>query len=90
MAHEERLKGSTEINQGLLLLREEEWRKMENNEGQLLLTGEDWLKRTNKEGTRGSRESRAREVNHRIRDKSRVRCLNFQAYWYFVAECRKP
>lgn len=49
-AHEERLRGQTEVNEGKLLLTEEEWKKRENAEGQLLLTREEWMKKTGKEG----------------------------------------
>ncbi|KAL8158094.1 hypothetical protein AgCh_002703 [Apium graveolens] len=64
--------------------------RRENNEGQLLLTREDCLKRTNKEGTRCVGENCAIDVNRGIRDKSRVRSFNCQAYGHFIAECRKP
>lgn len=71
-AHEERLKGTTETNQGQLLLTEEEWRKRENNEGQLLLTSEEWLKRSNRNGTRSGVQNRVKDGTRGIRDKSRV------------------
>ncbi|KAL8097180.1 hypothetical protein AgCh_030333 [Apium graveolens] len=44
-AHEERLRGKTEVCGEQLLLTEEEWRKREKNEGHLLLTREEWLKK---------------------------------------------
>lgn len=48
-AHEERLKGPTESNEGQqLLLTEEEWQRKENAEGKLLLTREEWLRRSGK------------------------------------------
>lgn len=31
-----------------------------------------------------------KEGNRGIRDKSRVRCFNCQAYGHFAVECRKP
>ena len=89
-AHEERLKGINEVNQGQLLLTEEEWRKRENNEGQLLLTREEWLKRTNRNGTRSGGENRGKDGVRGVRDKSRVRCFKCQAYGHFAVECRKP
>lgn len=76
--------GITEINQGQLLLTEEEWRRKESNEGMVLLTREEWLKRTSKEGTRGKDGVRG------VRDRSRVWCFNCQAYGHFVYECRNP
>ncbi|XP_074338389.1 uncharacterized protein LOC141676202 [Apium graveolens] len=87
-AHEERLRGQTEVNQGQLLLTEEEWRKKEGN-AQLLLTREEWLKKTSKEGARGNSEFRGRD-NRMGRDKSRVRCFNCQNYGNFSSECHKP
>lgn len=85
-AHEERLRGSIETNQGQLLLTEEEWRKRENHEGQLLLTREEWIKR-NKEGTRSTSENRG---NRGGRDRGKMRCFNCQAFGHFAYECRKP
>lgn len=85
-AHEERLHGSIETNQGQLLLTEEEWRKRENHEGQLLLTREEWIKR-NKEGTRSTSENRG---NRGGRDRGKMRCFNCQAFGHFSYECRKP
>lgn len=54
-AHEEQIKGKTEVKESSLLLTEEEWAKREKGEGKLLLTQEEWLKRTNKEGSSGFR-----------------------------------
>lgn len=54
-AHEERVKGKTEIKESRLLLTEEEWARREKADGKLLLTREEWLKRTNKEGSSGSK-----------------------------------
>lgn len=82
-AHEERLRGVTETNQGQLLLTEDEWKKRENSEGQLLLTREEWLKRSNREGTRG-------DSVRGVKDKSRVRCFNCQLQGHFAYECHKP
>ncbi|KAL8107457.1 hypothetical protein AgCh_024023 [Apium graveolens] len=87
-AHEERLRGQSEVNQGQLLLTEEEWRKKEGS-AQLLLTREEWLKKTSREGARGTSEFRGRD-NRGGRDKSKVRCYNFQNYGHFASECRKP
>lgn len=45
-AHEERLRGQTEINGGHLLPTEEEWQKKENEERKLLLTKEERRRNT--------------------------------------------
>ncbi|XP_074361016.1 uncharacterized protein LOC141701224 [Apium graveolens] len=87
-AHEERLCGTSEMNQGQLLLTEEEWRKRENHEGQLLLTREEWMKKT-REGNRGPSDNRGKISNRGGRDMSRMRCFNCQAFGHFAYECRK-
>lgn len=90
-AHEERLRGQTETNQGSqgkLLLTEEEWRKKESHDSQLLLTRDEWLKRTKEGGSRGG-EYRGKDGNRWGRDRSRGRCFNCQAYGHFAADCRK-
>ncbi|KAL8107947.1 hypothetical protein AgCh_024380 [Apium graveolens] len=46
-AHEERVKGKTEMKETQLMLTEEEWAKREGEEKKLLLTREEWLKRNN-------------------------------------------
>ncbi|XP_074347707.1 uncharacterized protein LOC141686579 [Apium graveolens] len=86
-AHEERLRGHPEMNQGQLLLTEEDWKKKERVDGQLLMTREEWLKKTNKEGTRRNIEFRG---NRGSRDRSKLRCFNCQTYGHFAYECRKP
>ncbi|XP_074352318.1 uncharacterized protein LOC141691479 [Apium graveolens] len=88
-AHEERLCGISEMNQGQLLLTGGEWRKRENHKGQLLLTREEWMKKT-KEGNRGPSENLGKESNRGGRDRSRMRCFNCQAFGHFAYECRKP
>ncbi|KAK1378600.1 DUF4219 domain-containing protein [Heracleum sosnowskyi] len=55
-AHEERLRGQTEVNERKLLLTKEEWRKRECIEGHILLTQKEWLNRTNRDGARSSGE----------------------------------
>lgn len=82
-AHEERVKGRSEVKESRLLLTEEEWEKREKKEGKLLLTREEWLKRSNKEGTSGFK-------GRVMRDKSNVKCFNCQGYGHFAVECRKP
>ena len=88
-AHEERMRGSSETNQGHLLLTEEEWRKRDSSEGHLLLTREEWMKK-NSEGTRNINENRGREANRGGRDRSKLRCFNCQGLGHFAYECRKP
>lgn len=85
-AHEERLKGQTEVKGDQLLLTKEEWLKKEGNEAKLLLTREEWQKRFNKGGTDGSSNPRGRWG----RDKIRIKCYNCHAYGHYMAECRKP
>lgn len=70
-------------NDNKLMLTEEEWRRRENSKGKLLLTREEWLQRSNKTG-----EGQSSGV--RVRDKSRVRCVNCSAYGHFAYECKKP
>ncbi|XP_074364602.1 uncharacterized protein LOC141705607 [Apium graveolens] len=88
--HEERVRGQVETSQGQLLLTKEEWRQKDNQDGKLLLTREEWLKRSNKEGTQGGGEYRGKEAVHGVRDRSKIRCFNCQAYGHFSTECRKP
>lgn len=54
------------------------------------MTREEWLKRTNKEGTKVGGESRGKDGNKGVRDRSKLRCFNCQTYGHFVYECRKP
>ncbi|KAL8100917.1 hypothetical protein AgCh_032970 [Apium graveolens] len=84
--HEERIKGSTEITGGQVLLTEEEWIKKENSENKLLLTREEWKKRMHRGGAEGNSGARGRGG----RDKSRIRCYNCHIYGHYAAECRKP
>lgn len=88
-AHEERIRGQVDVNEGKLLLTEDEWRKREQTEGQLLLTREEWLKRQ-RDGARSSGETRGREWVRGNRDRSKIRCFNCGAYGHYAAECRKP
>ncbi|KAL8154556.1 hypothetical protein AgCh_000066 [Apium graveolens] len=78
------------VEEGQLLLTKEEWRQKDNQDGKLLLTREEWLKRSNKEGTQGGGEYRGKEAVHGVRDRSKIRCFNCQAYGHFSTECRKP
>lgn len=92
MAHEERLKGQVE-NSGnqQLILTEEEWLKKEKEDGKLLHTRDEWIKRSNRGGTEVyTQRPRGKDNNRGVRDKSRVRCFNCQAYGHFAAECKKP
>ena len=84
-AHEERIKGSTEIAVGQVLLTEEEWLRREGSNHKLLLTREEWQKRMNKGSAEGSSNMRGRG-----RDKSKIRCYNCHIYGHYAAECRKP
>ncbi|KAK1400343.1 CCHC-type domain-containing protein [Heracleum sosnowskyi] len=85
-AHEERLKGTTEVTDSQVLLTEEEWRKRENSDSKLLLTREEWQKRMNRGGNEGGSNTGGRNG----RDKSRIRCYNCHIYGHYAAECRKP
>ena len=95
-AHEERVRGQIEATGGQLLLTEEEWLRQEKTEGQLLLTSEKWARRSGKARTETFQTQRNRgntsyaREGIRVRDKSRVRCFNCNAYGHFAAECRKP
>lgn len=88
-AHEERIRGQTDVTEGKLLLTEEEWRKRENTEGQLLLTRDEWLKRSGKEGGRSSNENRGRDWGRGARDRGKLRCFNCGLLGHYAAECRK-
>lgn len=83
-AHEERVKGKTEVKESRLLLTEEEWAKREKAEGKLLLTREEWLKRNNKEGSSTFKTKVGRF------DKSNVKCYNCNIYGHIASECRRP
>lgn len=89
-AHEERLRGQTENTGGQLLLTKEEWSRRENGEGQLLFTREEWIK-GNKGGAEvsPSQKNRGYQGVRGVRDRSKVRCFNCQAYGHFAIECRK-
>ncbi|KAL8123365.1 hypothetical protein AgCh_011366 [Apium graveolens] len=88
-AHEERVRGKPEPSQGHLLMTEEEWKRKENLERQLMLTREEWMRRSSKEGARGA-ENRGKEIIRGVRDRSKVRCFNYQTYGHFIVKCRKP
>lgn len=89
-AHEERLHGQVENNEGQqLLLTADEWLKRENNEEKLLLTREEWLKRSSKLTQPGASDYRTRD-NRSVRDRSQLKCFNCNGYGHFAAECRKP
>ena len=90
-AHEERLRGPAEVNEGKLLLTEEDWKKRENIEGKLLLTRDEWLKKSSKVGYKGSGsgDNRGKDIYRGVRDRSRVRCFNCSAYGHFATECCK-
>ncbi|XP_074356746.1 uncharacterized protein LOC141696515 [Apium graveolens] len=47
------------------------------------------MRRSSKEGARGG-ENRGKEIVRGVRDRSKVRCFNFQTYRNFAVECRKP
>lgn len=87
-AHEERIRGSTEVKGGQLLMTEGEWLKTESHAGELLLTREEWAKRANKSGIdqKGKRDSSSRGG----RDRSRIRCFNCNILGHYASECRKP
>lgn len=89
-AHEERLQGPIEHNEGQqLLLTEEEWLKRKNGDGKLLLTREEWLKKSGKMSTPSGGDYRAKD-NRIVRDRSQVKCFICGGYDHFAAECRKP
>ncbi|XP_074363328.1 uncharacterized protein LOC141704647 [Apium graveolens] len=89
-AHEERLGGQTENNEGQqLLLTEDEWLKREGNDRKLLLTREEWLKKSGKAGQSSGSDYHTRD-NRMARDRSQVKCYNCAAYGHFAYECRKP
>ena len=88
-AHEERIRGQTEANNGQLLLTEEEWSRREGNETKLLLTRDEWYKRTNKGGNGGNGDYRSKD-GRMVRDRSRVKCFNCHNHGHYAAECRKP
>ncbi|XP_074363655.1 uncharacterized protein LOC141704307 [Apium graveolens] len=85
-AHEERLKGHTEGASSQLLLTNDEWAKKEKDECKLLLTREEWLKRTGKTGAESTGYMKGRGA----RDKSKIKCYNYNNYGHYAAECRKP
>ncbi|XP_074376730.1 uncharacterized protein LOC141718249 [Apium graveolens] len=85
-AHEERLRGQSDSTNGQLMMTQEEWSRRERDEGKLLLTREEWLRRTEKAGGDSSTNWKGR-VN---RDKSKIRCFNYQLYGHYAADCRRP
>ena len=88
-AHEERLHGQVENNEGhQLLLTTEEWLKKKNNDEKLLLTREEWLKRSAKTAQPGGNDYHTRD-NRVARDKSQLKCFNCSGYSHFAAECRQ-
>lgn len=66
-AHEERLSGQAEVNEGKRLLTEEEWKKRKNTVGQLLLTREEWLRITGKRGLKAMEKTVAEIWVRRVR-----------------------
>ncbi|KAL8148078.1 hypothetical protein AgCh_005425 [Apium graveolens] len=84
-AHEERIKGSTDVANGQLLLTEKEWLEREGSSHKLFLMREEWQKRMNKNSPEGSSN-----VKGRGRDKSKIKCYNCHIYGHYAAECRKP
>ncbi|XP_074363070.1 uncharacterized protein LOC141703437 [Apium graveolens] len=71
-AHEERLGGQTENNEGQqLLLTEDEWLKREGNDRKLLLTREEWLKKSGKAGQSSGSDYHTRD-NRMARDRSQA------------------
>lgn len=85
-AHEERLKGSTEVKGGQVLLTDYEGRKRESSDNKLLLIREEWQKRIN----RGSSEDVSNVGRRNGWDKSKVRCYNCHVYGHYAVECKKP
>lgn len=89
-AHEERLHGQSENNEGQqLLLTEEEWNNKENIDGKLLLTREEWLKRSGKGAVSAESDYRVKD-GRIVHDRSQVKCFNYSGFGHFAAECRKP
>lgn len=80
-AHEERVRGKNEVQEGKLMLTAEEWLKRENLEGKLLFTKEEWLRR-NKIGD-------AQSSSVKVKDKSRIRCFACGTYGHFAADFRR-
>ncbi|XP_074360175.1 uncharacterized protein LOC141700272, partial [Apium graveolens] len=70
-AHEERIRGQNEVNNGHLMLTEEEWSRREGTETKLLFTRDEWLKRANKGGNGGNGDYR--KDGRMFRDRSRPR-----------------
>lgn len=66
-----------------MLLTKEEWERREGDKKKLLLTREEWLRRANNEGSSNFR-------GRGSRDKSKIKCYNYQNYGHIAAECRKP
>lgn len=87
-AHEERMRGSGkgELNDGQLMLTEEEWVKREQSEGKLLLTREEWLWKNKQRTGEGSLGYKGKGG----RDKSHLKCYNRSGYGHFAADCKKP
>ncbi|XP_074347210.1 uncharacterized protein LOC141686045 [Apium graveolens] len=81
-AHEERVKGKTEMRESQLMLTEEEWAKCEGEEKKLLLTREEWLRRNNSD--------RSKHKSHGKFDKSNIKCYKCNIYGHFTSECKKP
>ncbi|KAL8107017.1 hypothetical protein AgCh_023716 [Apium graveolens] len=81
-AHEERIKGKTEMKETQLMLIEDEWTKHEGEEKKLPLTREEWLKRNN--------DDISKHKSYGNFNKCNIKCYNCNIYGHFASEYKKP
>lgn len=98
-AHEERVRGTgSDTNSGQLLLTQEEWQKRnsgrnsERGRGRGSFRGRGAHQHRGGVGGRGNQgktddNSRSKTAG---RDRSKLKCFNYNAYGHFAAECRRP